>query len=91
MTKLTERASLSLSERHLESFQHYASSGILIATIDDVLKDFNKLTGFHENQTKVPILESLSHPHTQSGKNFMFLHELILESTFQCLMVEPKP
>ncbi|KAL2091642.1 hypothetical protein ACEWY4_013905 [Coilia grayii] len=49
-----------LTEFHFEKFQHYASSGILIATIDDVINNLNNLSGFHDGQPKVPLLQNHS-------------------------------
>ncbi|XP_041945915.1 protein TASOR isoform X1 [Alosa sapidissima] len=55
-----------LTERPFEMFQHYASSGILIAAIDDVLKNFKQLIEFNDRQPEVPVLETQLH-HTTSS------------------------
>ena len=68
---------IGLPERHCGTFQHYASSGIVIAAIDDLMNNFNKLIGFRDSQPKVQVLENQSPCGTpSSGKTMACLHNV---------------
>ena len=43
-----------------EKFPAYSSSGIIVATIEDILHDFTRLVGYHQgNKDSQPIMDDI--------------------------------
>ncbi|XP_044206100.1 uncharacterized protein LOC122981439 [Thunnus albacares] len=56
------RHTIFLTEHHFEKFPAYSSSGIIVASIEEILHNFTKLVGYHDIKDKQPIIDNLLAP-----------------------------
>uniref|UniRef100_UPI0037E9AD00 protein TASOR n=1 Tax=Semicossyphus pulcher TaxID=241346 RepID=UPI0037E9AD00 len=56
------RHTVFLTERQSEKFPAYLDAGIIVASIDEILKDFPRLVGDHDNGEKQPIVDDVLAP-----------------------------
>lgn len=53
------------AERHFDKFPDYASGGIIMASVDEVLHDFVKLVGYHNERCNQPVTDDRLAPKGQ--------------------------
>ncbi|TDH14558.1 hypothetical protein EPR50_G00045210 [Perca flavescens] len=56
------RHTIFLTEHHFDKFAAYASSGIIMANIEEFLHDFTRLVGYHEMKDRQPIIDDVLAP-----------------------------
>ncbi|KAK2861669.1 hypothetical protein Q5P01_001202 [Channa striata] len=56
------RHTIFLTEHRFEKFAAYSGSGIVVASIDEILHDFTRLVGCHDIKDKQPIMDDLLSP-----------------------------
>ncbi|XP_039652926.1 uncharacterized protein LOC120556999 isoform X4 [Perca fluviatilis] len=56
------RHTVFLTEHHFDKFAAYASSGIIMANIEEFLHDFTRLVGYHEMKDRQPIIDDMLAP-----------------------------
>ncbi|XP_070696328.1 protein TASOR [Pempheris klunzingeri] len=56
------RHTVFLTEHNLKNFPAYSSSGIIVASIDEILHDFTRLVGCHDFKNKQPIIDDMLAP-----------------------------
>ncbi|XP_062271989.1 uncharacterized protein tasora [Scomber scombrus] len=56
------RHTIFLTDHHFEKFPAYSSSGIIVASIEEILHNFTKLVGYHDIKDKQPIIDNLIAP-----------------------------
>ncbi|XP_075951683.1 protein TASOR isoform X1 [Anarhichas minor] len=56
------RHTVFLTEHHFEMFPAYTKSGIIVASIDEILHNFTRLVGYHDIKDRQPIIDDMLAP-----------------------------